>query len=108
MGKPKYIDPFTDTGFKVIFGKENQSEIILKGFLNELFANQPYFEPIEDLTYINTERVRERRGGKTIIHDVMCTTSTGHRFIVEMQKALKDDFIYRSMYYLCRGVKPIR
>lgn len=104
MGKPKYIDPFTDTGFKIIFGKENQSEEILKEFLNVLFASQPNFNSIEKLTYINSERVRERTGGKTIIHDVICTTSTGHRFIVEMQKALKDDFIFRSMYYLCRGV----
>ena len=100
----RYIDPFTDTGFKIIFGKENQSELILKGFLNELFRGQPYFEEITELSYINNERARDHKEGKTIIHDIICTTNRGHRFIVEMQKELKDDFKYRSVYYLCRGV----
>ena len=100
----RYINPFTDTGFKIIFGTENQSEVILKGFLNELFRDQPNFEEIREVRFINNERTRDNQKGKTIIHDVICTTEHGHRFIVEMQKENKDDFLYRSLYYLCRAV----
>ena len=100
----KYIDPFTDTGFKIIFGRENQSEEILAGFLNDLFAGQPGFEAVTKVKYINSERSRNKEKGKTIIHDVMCETASGHRFILEMQKGKKDDFIERSTYYTCRGV----
>lgn len=100
----KYIDPFTDTGFKIIFGRENQSEIILAKFLNDLFEGEPGFEPVKSVKYINSERARVKEKGKTIIHDVICETVTGHRFILEMQKGKKDDFIYRSTYYTCRGV----
>ncbi|MCH5222911.1 MAG: Rpn family recombination-promoting nuclease/putative transposase [Muribaculaceae bacterium] len=100
----KYINPFTDTGFKVIFGKENQSEEILRSFLNDLFFNQPLFDPITELHYSNNERVRENPAGKTIIHDVICTTSSGHKFILEMQNSKHDDFLFRSTYYTYRGV----
>ena len=102
--RTKYIDPLTDTGFKVIFGTEGQSEELLTAFLNELLKDQPYFEPIESVKFLNSERVRRNRKGKTIIHDVMCHTVTGHRFILEMQKGKKDDFLHRSVYYSFRGV----
>ena len=100
----RYIDPLTDTGFKVIFGTEGQSEEILAAFLNELLKDQPLFEPIESVRFINSERVRRNKKGKTIIHDVMCRTIGGHRFILEMQKGKKDDFLHRSVYYSFRGV----
>lgn len=102
--KDKYINPFTDTGFKIIFGKEGQSEEILIGFLNALFADKPLFEPITKVKYTNTERTRNTDRGKTIIHDVICETSSGHKFILEMQNTKHDDFLYRSTYYTCRGV----
>lgn len=53
----RYIDALTDTGFKLIFGKENQSEEILIGFLNDLFEGQKGYEPITRITYANNERV---------------------------------------------------
>ena len=34
----------------------------------------------------------------------MCETSTGHRFIVEMQKASQRNFVRRGEYYVCRGI----
>ena len=82
----KYIDPFTDTGFKIVFGLNNVSNEILKYFLNALFEGQPDFEEIVSVRYLNNENVREWIEGKTIVYDVYCETSHGHRFIVEMQK----------------------
>lgn len=100
----KYIDPFSDTGFKVIFGREGYSEDVLRQFLNEVFRGQPMFESIKEVKFVNNERSRDRAGGKTIIHDVMCTTEQGHRFIVEMQSSYQRQFLVRAIYYVSRGV----
>lgn len=102
--KTKYINLLTDTGFKIAFGTQHQSEEILKGFLNALYSDTPGFEPIEKLWYESTEKSRKNMGGKTIIHDVTCQTCSGRKFILEMQRGRKDDFIFRSTYYTFRGI----
>ena len=105
MGEqPIYIDPFSDTGFKAIFGREGMSEEILRKFINEVFRGQPLFEHIREVRFINNERTRETGKDKTIIHDVICTTDNGTRFIVEMQKGDQENFIMRALYYVSRGV----
>ena len=93
-----------DSGFKAIFGKPGYSEEILKGFLNTLYKDEPNFEPIKNITFTKTIPEPLPVRGKTIIHDVICETDNGHRFIIEMQRARKDDFLQRSTYYTCRGV----
>lgn len=98
------INPFTDTGFKVLFGKENQSEEILCFFLNALFEEEEDFSKIVSVKYINNERVRDNVESKTLIHDVMCTTDDGRRFIVEMQNVPQPFFMARAYYYACRGI----
>ena len=100
----KYIDPFSDIGFKAIFGREGQSEEILREFLNEVFRGQPMFDEIKEVKFINNERTKEHPENKTIIHDVLCTTDTGQRFIVEMQKGEQEQFLQRSIYYVSRGI----
>ena len=35
----KYIDPFTDTGFKIVFGLNNVSNEILKYFLKAVYTS---------------------------------------------------------------------
>lgn len=57
MGKPKYIDPFTDTGFKIIFGREKFSEEFLIDFLNEILRGEPDFDEIVSVQYGNPEKV---------------------------------------------------
>ena len=104
MSRPKYIDPFSDTGFKAIFGKQGSSEEVIRHLLNALFTGQPGFDPIEKVQFINNERTREHEDDKTIIHDVMCTTEKGHRFIVEMQASYQRQFMGRAIYYVSRGV----
>lgn len=100
----KYIDPFTDTGFKIVFGLNNVSNEILKYFLNALFEGQPDFEEIVSVRYLNNENVREWIEGKTIVYDVYCETSHGHRFIVEMQKNPQENFLSRAIYYVARSI----
>ena len=55
----KYIDPFTDTGFKIIFGKEHVSNDILRSFLNVLFEGDPVLSDIRSVEYRPTEKTRE-------------------------------------------------
>ncbi|MCH5243258.1 MAG: Rpn family recombination-promoting nuclease/putative transposase [Muribaculaceae bacterium] len=102
--KNRYVDALIDSGFKAIFGKPGYSEEILKGFLNTLYQGEPGFEPISKVEFKNPIQDPVPVKGKTIIHDVICETEQGHRFILEMQRARKDDFIPRSTYYTCRGV----
>ncbi len=97
---PTFIDPFSDTGFKIIFGKEE----LLKSFLNALFADRPGFEPIKRLTYRPTEQVRNWKEGKSIAYDIHCETETGSQFIVEMQRADQTFFLARSVYYVARAI----
>ena len=100
----KFIDPFTDTGFKIIFGRENVSNELLVSFLNALLTGQPGFDRIVTVRYPNAERSRDWVEGKTIVYDVYCETERGHRFIVEMQKSPQENFMSRAIYYVSRSV----
>lgn len=98
------IDPTYDTGFKLLFGRENLSEEVLMEFLNALLADDPYFRDIVSLRYLNSEHPHERQDGRGVRYDILCETSAGHRFIVEMQKNRQAHFLERSIYYVSRAV----
>lgn len=99
-----FIDPFTDTGFKIVFGRENVSNEILAYLLNSLFSGQPGFDKIVKVRYPNSERTHDWVSGKTIVYDVFCETENGHRFIVEMQKNPQENFMDRAIYYVSRSI----
>lgn len=98
------IDPTYDTGFKLIFGRENVSEEILMDLLNVLLSEDPEFNNIVSIKYLNTEHPHEREDGKGVRYDILCETSRGHRFIVEMQKNRQEHFMERSVYYVSRAI----
>lgn len=100
----RFVDPFTDVGFKIVFGKENKSNEILRSFLNDLFHDQEDFDPIRTLRYLNNERSRERLDDRSVIYDILCETEQGHRFIVEMQRQSKPHFFGRAVYYVSRAI----
>ena len=100
----KYIDPTSDLGFKLLFGREKTSEPVLIDMLNALLCNRDGYEEITTVTYLNNERTAEWKDGKSIRYDILCETSSHHRFIVEMQKAGQPKFIDRATFYVSRGV----
>lgn len=96
----KYLNPFTDFGFKRLFGRE-VCKILLITFLNDLLVGQRH---IKKLSFINKEIQPEQRDGRTVIFDVLCEEEDGTLFIVEMQNAAQKNFLERGLYYICRMI----
>ena len=91
----KYINPFTDFGFKKLFGEEN-GQIFLTDFLNQLL---PKKHRINQLTYLHSERAADTPEDRKAVFDLYCTGENGERFIVEMQRARQEHFKERMIFY---------
>jgi len=91
----KYLNPFTDFGFKKLFGSEPNKDLLID-FLNQLL---PPHHQIQDLTYTRNEQLGPTEIDRKAIFDLYCTSRSGERFIVEMQKAKQNYFKDRSVYY---------
>ncbi|MFG6425124.1 MAG: Rpn family recombination-promoting nuclease/putative transposase [Muribaculaceae bacterium] len=55
-----YINPMTDFGFKYIFGREESKDFLID-FLNNLLKDEPGFDTIIDLQYLDKEKSRRRK-----------------------------------------------
>ena len=97
----RYINPYTDFGFKKLFGTEMNKDLLIS-FLNALFNGQ---EVVRDVTYLNGEHFGDSVLDRKAIFDVYCENEQGEKFIVEMQKAEQNYFKDRSVYY---ATFPIR
>jgi predicted transposase/invertase (TIGR01784 family) len=95
MFAEKYINPFTDFGFKKIFGEEANKDLLID-FLNELLTDKG---KILDLTYLKNEHLGISELDRKAIFDLYCENDKGEKFIVEMQRAKQDYFKDRSLYY---------
>ncbi|MCV6587840.1 MAG: Rpn family recombination-promoting nuclease/putative transposase [Marinobacterium sp.] len=93
--KDKYINLFTDFGFKKIFGEET-SKAHLISFLNTLL---PAHHQISELEFSQHEHQGATALDRKAIFDLYCTSSTGEFFIVELQKAKQNFFRDRSVFY---------
>ncbi len=94
--KEKYINPFTDYGFKRLFGEEPNKDLLLD-FLNELLKDQE--GEITELSYLPNEKLPISVGDRRAIFDIYCTNEKGEQFIVEMQKAEQKFFKDRTIFY---------
>ena len=90
-----YINPFTDFGFKKIFGSE-ESKPLLMSFLNDLL---PLDEPIVHLEFKNIEKLGMLDEDRKAIFDLYCHDKKGNQFIVELQHAKQEYFQDRASYY---------
>jgi len=98
----KYINPFTDYGFKKLFGEEPNKDLLLD-FLNELLKDEQ--GQIKDLTYLKTEQLGASDIDRKAIFDLYCENEKGEKFIVELQKSKQNFFKDRTVYY---STFPIR
>lgn len=98
----KYINPFTDYGFKRLFGEEPNKELLLD-FLNELLKEEQ--GEIKELTYLKTNKLGDGEEDRKAIFDLYCENEKGEKFIVELQKTKQSFFKDRTVYY---STFPIR
>ena len=96
----RFVNPFTDLGFKIIFGQPASKELLIT-LLNELLSGEHH---IEDLTFLDKEDHSENVGDKGIIYDLYCRTSTGEYLLIEMQNRWHSHFLDRTLYYVCRAI----
>ncbi len=92
----KYINPFTDFGFKRLFGEEN-SKIYLIDFLNSVLEG--YIPEIIDIQHRRTEMLGRHDTDRNSVFDLYCTTQSAERIIIELQKVEQKYFKDRSLYY---------
>jgi predicted transposase/invertase (TIGR01784 family) len=93
--KERYINPFTDFGFKKIFGEEANKDLLID-FLNELLHQK---NKIKQITFLKNEQLGATPADRKAIFDLYCENTAGEKFIVELQKAKQKYFKDRSLYY---------
>ena len=91
----RYINPFTDFGFKRIFGDEANTDILID-FLNSLEFHPV---PIKKIHFKKTEKLGFSVKDRKAIFDLYCHDTRGNRFIVELQRVEQEFFKDRALYY---------
>jgi len=86
---------------KKIFGEEASKPLLME-FLNCLL---PENNTIKNLSFKSTEQLGQTEADRKAIYDIYCESTTGEKFIVELQKAKQNYFIDRTIYY---STFPIR
>lgn len=99
--RDRYINPYTDFGFKMLFGTEMNKELLIS-FINSLLSGK---EVIRDLTYLNTEHLGTSAADRRAVFDVYCENERGEKILIEMQRGEQQFFKDRSLYY---ATFPIR
>ena len=90
--KDRYINPYTDFGFKKLFGTEMNKDLLIS-FINSLLHGR---EQISSLTYLNTEHLGTGESDRRAVFDVYCENENGEKFLVEMQRGEQQFFKDRS------------
>jgi predicted transposase/invertase (TIGR01784 family) len=93
--REKYINPFTDFGFKKLFGSEYNKDLLID-FLNQVLGDR---EQIKDLTYLNSEKLGKTQSDRKAIFDLYCENEQGDKFIIELQNVPQQYFKDRSIFY---------
>ena len=97
---PKFINPFTDVGFKRIFGQEINKDLLID-FLNALLEGE---RQVKDIQFLDKELLPMYENDRRLIYDVYCTDENGEQFIVEMQNKEHVNFRERTIFYLSQAI----
>ena len=96
----KYFNPYTDFGFKKLFGEEANKDLLID-FLNSLL---PEDHCVKTLEFRNTEYLGFSEVERKAVFDIFCQAKSGERFVVEMQKAKQRYFKDRALFYVSRPI----
>jgi len=91
-----YLNPFTDFGFKKLFGEEYNKDLLID-FLNQLLKKEQ--GRIKTLTYLKNEHLGRSEADRRAVYDLYCENEQGEKFIVEIQKSKQKFFKDRALYY---------
>ena len=91
----RYINPYTDYGFKLLFGTEPNKDITLE-LVNALLQGK---EVIKTLTLLPPEQLGDLKDKYAHMFKVYCENEQREKIIIEMQKADQQWFKDRSVYY---------
>lgn len=98
----KYLNPFTDYGFKKLFGEPSSQEALIS-FLNELLREENL--NIVSLNYLPSEQLPDDEDQRRSVIDLYCHDQNGRHFLIEMQRIDHLNFKSRLLYY---ATFPIR
>jgi len=90
-----FINPFTDFGFKKLFGEESALPR-LKSFIEDALE---LAQPIRDLQFMSSEQLGSCDDERKAVYDIYCTAEDGSHFIVELQRAKQHFFKDRTVFY---------
>ena len=93
----KYINPFTDFGFKKIFGDTEDTEL-LRSLINDILGLEGQ-KKIQTIIFKNGELLPDNPEDRKAIFDLYCIDENGSEFIVELQKVYQEHFQSRALYY---------
>ena len=96
----KFMNPFTDVGFKHLFGREVSKDLLLE-LLRVILGDE---RSVKRISLLNKEKVPKSMDQKVVIYDILCEDEDGTKFIVEIQNQYQDYFLDRALYYLCRMI----
>ena len=89
----------TNSGFKAVFGDENNKDVII-GVLNMLL---PEHHKVTDISYLRTELQGPMITNREFRYDFVCRDTEGLTFIVEMQCYDEAYWFKRCVSYCCRS-----
>ena len=94
--KERYINLFTDFGFKKLFGEEPNKDLLID-FLNSCLLSDN--QQITKLEYKKNDHLGQSDIDRNVVFDLYCENQNGEKFIVELQKAKQTHFKDRILFY---------
>jgi hypothetical protein len=96
-----FIDILSDFGFKRMFTREHNKNVLID-LLNSLLKLE---SPIVEIEIISNEQIGDLEKNRKSVFDIQCKDAKGNYFIIEVQKLKEAHFKDRSVYY---STFPIR
>ena len=101
-----FADPTFDTTFKMLFGSKEHDDILIS-LLNNLLdlSGDKKITALEIITEKLETPIFSYSHGESSVSgavDVLCTTTTGQKIAVEMQRAKQPYFLARTQHYMSK------
>lgn len=95
-----FADPTYETTFKMLFGTENNKDILIS-ILNN-FLDFKAVKEITEVQIVSSDLLAEGITDLQGSVDVLCTTKNNQKIAVEMQRQYKNYFLPRSQEYMAK------